>query len=97
MRVRPSLLRRRPGPSASTTVLPPDPPTAVDGPLDPVLLQIRASLLPHRRRLWVRRLVRRAWIVVAGVLVAELILWTVARLVPLEPAPLVGAAIPVVA
>ena len=64
--------------------------------LDPVLLALRASLLPHRRRLWVRRLVRRAWVALAAVVAAELVLWTLARFVPLESAPVLGAAIPVV-
>ena len=63
--------------------------------LDPVLLALRASLLPHRRRLWIRRLVRRAWVALATVVVAELVLWALARFVPLESAPVLGAAIPV--
>ena len=54
----------------------------LDGPLDPELVQLRGSLLPFRRRLWVRRLVRRGWIALAAVVVAELVLWTVARFMP---------------
>src|SRR5258705_6435672 len=82
----------RPAPA----VVPPDPLATLDGPIDPELVRLRASLLPHRRRLWVRRLVRRGWIALAAVLVAELALWTIARVVPLERAPLIGAAIPVI-
>ena len=37
--------------------------------------------------LWVRRLVRRAWLALAVVVLAELALWTVARFVPLPAAP----------
>ena len=43
-----------------------------------------------------RRIVRRTWIALAAILVAELVLWTFARFVPLEWAPFLGAAIPVV-
>ena len=57
---------------------------------------MRSGLAAHRRRLWLRRIVRRTWIALAAILVAELVLWTVARFVPLEWAPLMGAAIPVV-
>ena len=66
------------------------------GPLDPALVAVRAGLASHRRRLWLRRLVRRGWIALAVVVVAELVLWTLARFVPLPSALLVGAAIPVV-
>ena len=76
--------------------VPPDPTAALKGPLDPSLRQLRSSLFPHRRRLWFRRLARRAWIAVAVVIVAELVLWTVARIVPLETAGAIGAAIPVI-
>jgi hypothetical protein len=86
-------VRRR---SGAATVVPADPRSAVAGPLDPALLAIRAGLVPHRRRLWLRRIVRRTWIAVAVVLVAELILWTVARFLPIEFAPLIAIAIPVV-
>ena len=66
------------------------------GPFDPELVRLRSSLLPYRRRLWMRRLVRRGWIVLAAVMVAEVLLWTVARFVPLERAVMLGAAIPLV-
>ena len=59
------------------------------------LLAVRSALRPHRDRLWFRRLVRRGWIALAAVVVAELVLWTLARFVPLPWAPVVGAAIPV--
>ncbi|HEU5202746.1 MAG TPA: hypothetical protein VFU17_00475, partial [Candidatus Limnocylindrales bacterium] len=78
------------------TVVPPDPRSAVAWPLDPALVAIRAGLVPHRRRLWLRRIVRRAWIAVAAVLAAELVLWTVARFVAIEYAPLIAVAIPVI-
>jgi CheY-like chemotaxis protein len=46
--------------------------------------------------LWLRRIVRRAWIAIAIIVVAEAALWMVARIVPIGSAPLVAAAIPVV-
>ena len=90
----PTPLRPR---SASTpeAVVPADPRTVLGPPLDPDLEAIRAALGPHRRRLWIRRMVRRAWIALAVLAVAEAVLWTVARFVPLEAAPLIGAAIPI--
>ena len=75
--------------------VPVDPRSAIDGPLDPALLSVRAGLAAHRRRLWMRRIVRRAWIALAAVIIAELVLWTVARFVPLDWAPIAGAAIPI--
>ena len=65
-------------------------------PLDPSLAEIRSTLAGHRRRLWFRRAVRRFWAVAAVVAVAELVLAIAQRLVPLEQAPLVALAIPVV-
>ena len=97
MRVRTRSLRRPRRLVAPPPVLPPDPRAVLDGPLDPTLVAIRTTLLPHRRRLWMRRLVRRGWLAVAAAVLAELILWSVARVVPLESARLVGAAIPLVA
>ena len=73
-------------------VVPPDPRSAIAGPLDPTLLSIRSALVPHRRRLWLRRIVRRTWIALAAIVVAELLLWTVARFVPIEFAPVIGVA-----
>src|SRR5918993_1247549 len=64
--------------------------------LDPSLAEIRSTLAGHRRRLWFRRAVRRFWAVAAVVAVAELALAVAQRLVPLEQAPLVALAIPVV-
>ena len=64
---------------------------------DPSIAGIRAGLGPFRRRLWIRRIVRRAWLVVAGALTVEAGLWALARVVPLERAPVIAAAIPVVA
>ena len=77
-------------------MIPPDPRQHLTGQLDPSIDALRASLAPHRRRLWLRRMVRRAWIALAGVIVAEALLWTLARFVPLEAAPVIGAAIPIV-
>ena len=67
----------------------------VDVPLDPALAELRSGLAAHRRRLWMRRAVRRAWYVAVTVAVAELVLAIAQRLVPLEGAPLVALAIPV--
>ena len=80
----------------AATVVPPDPRSAVAGPLDPALVAIRGGLVPHRRRLWLRRIVRRTWIALAAILVAELVLWTVARFVAIEYAPVIAVAIPVI-
>ncbi|MFL5678922.1 MAG: hypothetical protein ACJ77X_14950, partial [Chloroflexota bacterium] len=79
---------------ATGLVVPQDPAAVLDGPLDPDLLAVRGALRPHRDRLWLRRLVRRAWIALAVVVVAEVVLWTTARFVPLAWAPVAGVAIP---
>ncbi|HZC33719.1 MAG TPA: hypothetical protein VE640_10570, partial [Candidatus Bathyarchaeia archaeon] len=68
----------------------------LSGDLDPALLQLRAALAPQRRRLWLRRTIRRAWIALAAVAIAETGLWALARWFPLEGAPVVAAAIPIV-
>ncbi|MDQ6795800.1 MAG: hypothetical protein M3067_13470, partial [Chloroflexota bacterium] len=72
-----------------------DPRVAVIGPLDPDLERIRSALVLHRRRLWLRRIARRGWIAAAALAVGELLLWTVARFLPLEAAPAVGVTLPV--
>ena len=95
-RVRSLLARLDPRRSAVGVLIPPDPRRHLVGPLDPSLDALRASLAPHRRRLWLRRMVRRAWIALAVIVIVEAALWTVARFVPLEIAPVLGAAIPVV-
>ena len=77
-------------------VVPPDPRAALDGPLDPSLQSIRAALAGHRNRLWLRRIVRRTWIALAAIAIAEAVLWTMARFIPIEAAPVVAAAIPIV-
>ncbi len=77
-------------------LVPPDPREALDGPLDPALDAIRSSLAPHRRRLWLRRIVRRGWMALAAIAVGEVAVWTIARFMPLEAAPLVAATIPAV-
>ena len=89
-------LRREPGARhAPLSVVPPDPRAVLDGPLDPALLTLRGGLAVHRRRLWFRRIVRRAWIALAALAIAEAALWTVARFIALESAPLIGLTIPV--
>ena len=77
-------------------MIPPDPRQALSGELDPSLDALRATLAPHQRRLWLRRIVRRAWLALAAIAAGEAVLWTVARFLPIEPAPLIAAAIPVV-
>ena len=67
---------------APGTSVPADP-RALAGPLDPEVFAIRRALVPHRRPLWLRRIVRRTFWVAAGVLGAELIVWTLARLAPI--------------
>ena len=86
---------RRRAPAGAMSFVPADP-TTLGVPLDPVLVEIRAGLATHRRHLWLRRAVRRAWNVAAVVAVAELGLAIAQRIVPIEQAPLVALAIPVV-
>ena len=73
----------------------PDPRAMLSGPLDPALLSIRANLMPHRRRLWLRRIVRRAWLVAGVVVAAAVVLFALARILPIELLPTMAAAIPV--
>src|SRR6187551_2537919 len=82
------------GVADATPYVPADPAT-LGVALDPALVELRAGLAAHRRRLWLRRAVRRAWYVLAVVMVAELLLVIAQRLFPLEQAPLVAAALPV--
>ncbi|HEY8988777.1 MAG TPA: hypothetical protein VIM39_07120, partial [Candidatus Limnocylindrales bacterium] len=77
-------------------MVPLDPRLVVSGPLDPMLEAIRAGLQPHRRRLWLRRIVRRVWIALAIGVVVEAILLGVARLIPLEALPSLVVAIAIV-
>ena len=91
----PDLRRRRsPGPAALTYV-PADPARVVAGPMDPTLGRIRSGLVPHRRRLWFRRIVRRAWLVAAGIAAGVLVVAVLQRLFPIPSAMLYAAAIPV--
>jgi hypothetical protein len=91
--------RRRADPAATAERaalhLPVDPRAALSGPLDPALERIRAGLRPHRRRLWTRRIVRRGWIVLAGVMIAELVLFLAARFTPIEAARAIGVSLAV--
>jgi hypothetical protein len=77
-------------------VVPPDPRHSLSGPLDPTLEAIRDELGGHRARLWLRRIVRRTWVALAAIAVAEAVLWIVARFVPLEAAPVIAVTIPIV-
>ena len=96
LRLPSALRRRRQGFVAPATVIPPDPRLHLSGPLDPVARRLRAGLAPHRRRLWLRRIVRRSWMALAAIAIGEGLLWTVARFVPLEAAPVIAVAIPVI-
>ena len=86
--------RRGTGARSERPFIPADPAT-LDSPLDPALGAIRAGLVAHQRSLWLRRAVRRAWLVAAVVAVAELGLAVAQRTWPLENAPLVAAALAV--
>jgi hypothetical protein len=95
---RPSLpaAARRAGdrPVRDAVVAPPDP-RSLGTPIDPLLESIRADLRPHLRRLWVRRIVRRAWLVAGAVLVAEVALFAIGRVVPIEILAALALAIPI--
>ncbi len=60
--------------AAATPAIVPADPATLGVALDPALLTLRAGLVAHRRRLWLRRSVRRAWYVLAGVAVVEIAL-----------------------
>ena len=96
---RPSLpaAARRAGdrPVRDAVVAPPDP-RSLGTPIDPLLESIRADLRPHLRRLWARRIVRRAWLVAGAVLVAEVALFAIGRIVPIEVLSALALAIPIV-
>ncbi|HEY6570405.1 MAG TPA: hypothetical protein VIZ22_08955, partial [Candidatus Limnocylindrales bacterium] len=81
---------------APAAVIIPADPARLGVPLDPALTALRAGLVGHRRRLWLRRSVRRAWYVLAGVAVAVVILAIAMRVAPLEWAPQLVAAVPIV-
>ena len=91
--------RRRPGrpgdrPARDAVVAPPDPRSS-GRPLDPVA-RVDPGRPPaaHRRRLWLRRIVRRAWLAAGAVLVAEVaLLRDRARVVPIEILPALALAI----
>ena len=55
-----------------------------------------SGLAGHRRRLWMRRIVRRAWLALAAIAVAEAGLLGLARLVPIEILPTLVVAIAIV-
>src|SRR5215204_2497389 len=94
--IRPPRPGRRPAVSADPVpFVPADPALLGVADLDPALGQLRGGLAAHRRRLWLRRAVRRAWAVLAVVVLVELVLVVARRIWPLESAPLVAAAVPV--
>ncbi len=95
-RLRPPRANARRSARPTATPYVPADPASLGISLDPALSEIRATLAPHRRRLWLRRATRRAWSVAAAVAVAELVLAVAQRLLPLEGAPLVALAFPVV-
>src|SRR4051794_15804775 len=64
---------------------------------DEDLTALWRGLAAYRRRLWLRRIVRRSWIAVAVVALAELGLVIAARLRPIESELAVAAGIPVIA
>ena len=74
----------------------PSDPATLGVALDPALAELRSTVVCHRRRLWLRRSVRRAWFVLAAVAVAGLVLAVAQRLLPLEHAPIVALALPFV-
>ncbi|MEI7744857.1 MAG: hypothetical protein WCK58_14055, partial [Chloroflexota bacterium] len=86
---------RRAASSAQASFVPVDP-ASLGVALDPALAELRADLAAHRRRLWLRRAVRRAWYVLAAVAALELVVAITQRLFPIESAALVAAAVPVV-
>ena len=86
-------VRRAGRPQPDRTVVPADPRETVSGPLDPSLDAIRAGLVGHRRRLWIRRIVRRAWLAVAAIALLEAALLGLARLIPIEILPSLVAAV----
>src|SRR3954449_8854345 len=90
---RPGTPSRRPAPDAAAYV--PADPASLGVALDPALVELRSGLAAHRRRLWLRRSVRRAWYVLAVLMVAELVLAIAQRVFALEQAPLVAAALPI--
>ena len=82
-------------PTDPVPFVPTDPALLGVADLDPALAQLRGGLAAHRRRLWLRRGVRRAWYVLAAVAVIELVLVVAQRIWPLEGAPLIAVAVPV--
>src|SRR5207253_3077433 len=88
--------RREAAPALDRALIPPDPASVLGPDLDPELVSIRRALAPIRRRLWLRRAVRRGSRVLAVVAGAELGLWALARFIPIEIAPTIGVAIPII-
>ena len=97
--------RRRRSAGASTprtarvmpaALVPPDP-AAGARPLDPSMAAIRSGLSAHRRRLWLRRVVRRAWTIATTLAIAEAALALAQRAFPIEAAPAIAVGLPVAA
>src|SRR5207244_3411626 len=96
--VRRPVVRRaagRPGGSDDARRFAPPVPRPTAGPLDADLAVIRRGLVAHRRRLWIRRITRRAFMFAAVLVASELVLWLLARVFPLEVAPALGGAMPI--
>src|SRR5262245_40541477 len=87
---------RRPRQATDTALTAPPDPRTVAAPLDPLLESIRSGLRPHLRRLWLRRIVRRAWLVAGVVAAVEVGLFLFARFVPIEFVAPLAIAIPIV-
>ena len=91
---RPRLALRRTRAAGEPDVhIPLDPRLVIGSALDPELERLRVGLRGHRRRLWIRRIVRRAWIAAAVLVAAELVLAVAARLAPIESSRAIGAVI----
>ena len=85
----PAVAGGRPGPRRSSR---PTRAVARPGRSTPRSSRSGPALAPHRRRLWLRRhRPSRPGSPSRSIVVAELVLWTLARFVPLDRRPLVGA------
>ena len=90
------LRRARPTAEHPAVSMIPGDPAKLGVELDPALVSLRAGLVRHRRRLWLRRAVRRAWYVLAAVAAILLAFAIAMRIAPLEWAPQVALAVPII-
>ena len=88
---------RRSGPSRPVFQVPEDPRRLISGPLDPELERLRIDLRPHRRRLWIRRLVRRTWLALVATVGIELVVFLAGRIWPIEGLGAIAATVPILA